>query len=144
MSKFEKKYGIKEDDTVKNYHKNRRMFVILDEELNIADAGLTCSHAVWFVQQGFMPQSDDSLMDEVVRGIVDPKGNVYFYVGYDFAVNKKCEDEFFLYLEELVNRLQLKPTAQVFGGLIQQTTPGQWPPRKTYGTIRELLHKDSV
>jgi len=130
MKVFEKRYGIKEDETVKSFHKSRRMFCIHKDKLFIAKPNLSYSHAVWFEKEGWMSKEKDELMNEIVRGIVNNEGNVYFYTGYDFQINKEIEFIFFNHLNELVKQLQLKSTAKIFG---------VWPPRKKYGQIKDNL-----
>ncbi|HBB02826.1 MAG: hypothetical protein US89_C0007G0008 [Candidatus Peregrinibacteria bacterium GW2011_GWF2_38_29] len=91
MDAFEKKYGFKEDKKVKDFHKSRRMFCIYEGKLYIAESGLPYSHAVWFTNMGWISEKNDKLMDEIVRGIIDDKGDVYFYIGYDFKVDERLE-----------------------------------------------------
>jgi len=105
MNSFEKKYGIKEDEAVKKFHKSRRMFCIVDSVLHIAEPNVSYSHAVWFENKGWMNAANNTFMDTVVRGIVDAKGDIYFYVGYDFHINESIEKIFFLHLKELVKQL---------------------------------------
>lgn len=138
---FEKKYGIREIISVKNFHKTRRMFCIYNNVLYIAEPNLSYSHAQWFINQGWISPDNDSLMNKIPRGMVSADGDVYFFVGYDFAVTNIIENIFFDHFQELAQRLALKPEALVYGGLIKQTTAGQWPPQKNYGTVSELLQK---
>lgn len=139
MDTFEKKYGIKENQKVKAFHHSRRMFCIYQNKLYIAEENLPYSHAVWFEKEGWISKEKDELMDEIIRGIVDNNGNVYFYVGYDFEINKKIEAIFFSHLKELVEKLKLKSNAKIFGGLIKQEVGKIWPPRKEYGKIEDNL-----
>jgi len=136
---FEKKYGIKEDEKVKSFHKSRRMFCIIDNTLHIAKPNLPYSHATWFEKEGWMTAKNDHLMQIAPRGIINTHGNIYFYVGYDFQINNKIEKKFFPFLKQLVNTLHIATTANVYGGLIKQASGGQWPPKKDYGKIKELL-----
>lgn len=131
MNKFEKKYGIKEDEKVKAFHRSRRMFCIKDDQLFIAKRNVNYSHAAWFEKEGW----DENLMNDSVRGIVDKDGNIHFYWGYDFNVDKKSEKIFFNHLHELVKELNIKPTAKIFGGKVKQNTPGEWLPKKGYGSV---------
>lgn len=137
MDNFEKKYGIKENQEVKDYHKSRRMFCIYNNALCIAEPNVSYSHATWAEQEGWMTREDDSLMGSMVRGVVTAEGDIYFYVGYNFIVNEQIESIFFRYVAKLVNELSLKSSAKIYGGLIKQSVPGQWPPRKYYGTVSE-------
>lgn len=139
MDEFEKKYGFREDENVQAYHKSRRMFCIYEGELRIAEPNLPYSHATWFEREGWMTKEDDALMDSVVRGIVDDRGDIYFYIGHDFEVNERAETIFFQYLTELVERLNISSDAEIFGGAVMQEPGTKWPPRKTYGKVESIL-----
>ncbi len=138
MDEFEKKYGIKNNETVKEFHRNRRMFCIYQNKLYIAEPNLPYSHAVWFERKQWISKEKDDLMDKIVRGIVDENGDIHFYIGYDFQINKKIESIFFSYLKELIEKLELNSNSQIFGGSIKQES-GKWPPRKEYGKIRDNI-----
>lgn len=131
MDTIDKKYNVKINTTTTNYHKSRRMFCIYKGKLKIAPIGAPYSHAQWFVKEGWMTQEEDFLMDEIVRGYVSKEGDIYFYIGYDFRVDKGVEDIFFKYLDELVESLNLnKDTLKVYGG--SKIENGVWKPRKEY------------
>ena len=138
MDKFEKKYGIKEDEEIKDFHRSRRMFCIKDNQLFIAKSNVDYSHAVWFDKEGW----NEDLMNDSVRGIIDKEGNISFYFGYDFNVDEKSEKIFFKHLPELVNQLNIKLTAKIFGGKVKQKTSGEWPSKKKYGKVADHLRKD--
>ncbi len=134
MGKFEKKYGVNEDEKIKDFHLSRRMFCIKDNQLLIAKSNVNYSHAVWFEKEGW----NEKLMNDSVRGIIDKEGNIHFYFGYDFDVDEKSEKIFFDHLPELVKELNVKPTAKIFGGKIKKTF-GEWPSKKEYGTVSDHL-----
>ncbi|MBR9677036.1 hypothetical protein GOV04_02750 [Candidatus Woesearchaeota archaeon] len=138
MDDFEKKYGFVEDKKRKAFHRGRIMFVIKDNRLFIAPKGVAYSHAVWFEREDWMKFNDDSFMNENVRGRVDPQGNIGFYVGYDFSVTEKAEKTFFKHLKEIVTKLNVQPTALVYGGL-KKISDDSLGPAKNYGTVKELL-----
>ncbi|MDD5589598.1 MAG: hypothetical protein PHQ47_00275 [Candidatus Portnoybacteria bacterium] len=139
MDIFEKKYGIKESKKIKDFHRGRRMFCIYDGKLHIAKSNLPYSHAVWFVKEGWMPEDDDKLMDKAARGIIDAKGDIYFYTGYDFKIDSEIDSTFFLYLNDLVRKLKLNINKEIFGGLIRKKPGEKWPPIKKYGKIKKYL-----
>tara|TARA_Y100000310_G_C20029371_1_gene511080 strand:+ start:49 stop:465 length:417 start_codon:yes stop_codon:yes gene_type:complete len=138
MNKFEKKYGFKENEKTRAFHKSRRMFCIYKNKLHLAKPNLLYSHATWFEKEGWISEEKDSLMESIIRGMVDSKGDIYFYVGYDFKINNEAKFIFFLHLKELVKKLNLNANAKIFGGLIKQNS-GKWPPRKAYGKIKDNL-----
>ncbi len=139
MNTFEKRYGFEEDEKTIAFHRSRRMFCIYQNKLYIAEEGLPYSHAVWFEKEGWISRKKDRLIDEIVRGIVDDNGDIYFYVGYNFEINKKIETIFFSHLKELFEKLKLKSNAKIFGGLIKQETKKIWSPKKEYGKIEDNL-----
>lgn len=138
MNSYEQKYGIKEDESIKQFHRNRRMFAIHQNNLWIAEPNLPYSHAVWFEKLGWITPENDDLMNSTTRGAVYLNGDVYFYVGYDFQITSEAENEFFEHLPELVERLNLSPRAKIFGGKIKQATR-PWPVRKEYGQVDNFL-----
>jgi hypothetical protein len=134
MNFFEKQYGIKEDETIKKFHKSRRMFCIYKNELFIAKPNLDYSHAVWFEKEGWISKEKDILMDKIVRGIVNKEENIYFYVGYEFQVNDKAESIFFSHLEALIKKLEIKDDAEIFGGLKKEKN--KLIPIREYGKLQ--------
>lgn len=76
--------------TESDFHKSRRMFAILNGNLEVAEPETPDSHAVWFGKEGW------SGVETVTRGYVCPRrGHVSFYVGNDFRVTPDSEKEFF-------------------------------------------------
>ncbi|MDP1729305.1 MAG: hypothetical protein Q8L27_03835 [archaeon] len=139
MNIFERKYGLKEDEKTISFHLSRRMFCIHQNKLFIAKPHLPYSHAVWFEREGWISEEKDELMNEIVRGFIDKKGNIYFYTGYEFEIGKGAESIFLFHLRELVEKLKLNFGAKIFGGLIKQETGKIWLPRKEYGEIENNL-----
>jgi hypothetical protein len=140
MSGFKAKYVINEDKKVKDYHRSRRMFAIKDGKLFIADKGAEYSHADWFKKMHWIDEDDDSLMDIIVRGAVEPNG-VYFYKGYTFEVDKQSEAEMMTHLPELVNMLNISNETHLFGGKIIVTPNSEIKPRIDFGKIEHLLKR---
>lgn len=134
-----KKCGFKEDKKTKDFHKSRRMFCVYQNELFIAKPNLEYYHATRFEKEGWISKEKDEVMSSMMRGIVYTDGNIYFYVGYDFEINEEVESIFFSHLEELVEKLNLKPDAKIFGGLIKQEHGKIRPSRKKYGMIESNL-----
>ena len=134
MDNFERKYGIKTNERVKEYHRSRKMFCIYKDKIYIAPSLLPHSHADWFENQGWIKKENDEKMQEIIRGIVDSNGNISFYIGYDFIINENVEEVFFSYLGELIKRLKLDENAEVYGGWIKEKDV----PRKRYGKIKNL------
>jgi hypothetical protein len=138
---FDKKYDTTSDnDFVKNFHSNRRMFAIKDNKLFVATPNVSYSHARWFEIEGWIKNSDDPLMKEIVRGYVDNDG-VYFYKGYDFSVDFQAERTMIKHLGQLVERVAIDNSKHLYGGIIKQDGPGKWPPKKDYGIISDIMKK---
>ena len=78
-------------------------------------------------------------MDSITRGIVDNNKDIYFYIGYNFEINKEIESIFFSHLKEFVEKLNLESNSKIFGGLIKQEAGKIWPPRKEYGKLEDNL-----
>ncbi|EKE20943.1 MAG: hypothetical protein ACD_7C00420G0003 [uncultured bacterium] len=137
---IKKEYYLEDaNDKVQEFHQGRRMFCIYDGQLHIADENVPYSHAIWFQNKNWMTKERDELMSEIPRGIVDNKGDIYFYVGYNFDINESIEFIFFSHLTELVKRLNLNTNAQIFGGLIKSEPGTMWPPIKSYGKIVDKI-----
>ncbi|RLG13498.1 MAG: hypothetical protein DRN66_04040 [Candidatus Nanohalarchaeota archaeon] len=143
MDKFEKKYNLKENEKTKQMHKTRRMFCIIGDKLFIAELNASYSHAVWFEKEEWI-KKDAELMEKITRGMVDPKGNIYFYVGYDFRITKKAEKEIMKHLPELVEKLNVSSEAKIYGGFTIKKAGEQWPPKKCYGTVGSFIHRKMV
>jgi len=138
MDHFEKKYGVREDERVKEFHRNRRMFCIYKGEMFIAEPNLEYTHAVWFEKQGWMTKEDDSLIDNIIRGMVDKDGGISFYIGYDMRTIDILGFDLQKYVKELVKELNLKKDAKVFGGW-KQLEDKTWQPIKEYGQVGDYV-----
>ncbi len=139
MDEFEKKYGFKEDEKIIAFHKSRRMFCIFENKLHIAEPNLPYSHAVWFEKEGFISRNNDDLFENIVRGIVDQKGDIYFYRGFDFKVDKETELGFFSHLKDLVEKLSIQSSAKIFGGMNKKSAGQLWSPQKAFGEVKDYL-----
>lgn len=137
MGEYDHKYGITSDDEVREFHKKRRMFCVKDGELFIAKLGMDYSHAEWFEKEGWMTPGNDWFIHHNLRGIIDQDGNIYFYVGYNFEINSEIEEIFFRNIGNLANRLKLKPTSNIYGGLIIERN--KKIPRMKYGTLQDYM-----
>ena len=138
---FDKKYGISSDSSiVQKFHSGRRMFAIKDNQLFLATPNVSYSHARWFELEGWIKNSNDSIMEEIVRGYVDNSG-IYFYKGYNFDVDNQSEKTMITHLEHLVKYTAVDVSIHLYGGMIKQDTPGKWPPRKDCGVISDFLKK---
>jgi len=115
------------------------MFCVYQGSLRIAESNTTLSHAEWFMREGWMQDSEDAVMDSVVRGIVDASENIHFYKGNDFRVDEDAESVFFTFLPDLVQKLKIGDSSLVFGGCYIGTPGIPWQPIKEYGCVADLL-----
>lgn len=130
---FEKKYGIKEDEKIKIFHKSRIMFAIHNEELYICEK-TSDSHADWFKKTGWINEEHDELMHVIIRGYVDTSG-IYFYRGYDFEADDNDINIFLNKSMELKEMLNLPEDIFVYAGCIKKIGVTKFPPRKELGQI---------
>src|SRR3989344_3738130 len=114
---LENKMGRKVTEAIKKMHLGRRMFGVIDDELKIAQPNNPLSHLEWFLNEGWIVNYQDKSFEEIVRGMVSPEKEIYFYVGKHFSINEKTEQIFFRHLPELAERLNLNKIVQVHGGL---------------------------
>jgi len=135
---FEDKYGVVEDESIKEFHKSRTMFAILLNKLYISEQ-TDKSHAAWFKSEGWITESDDSLMNVIIRGYVDKSG-IYFYRGYDFIATEEDESKFLSKLSELKEKLKLVEDLAVYAGVVKTENVKQYPPKKMLGKLSKLLN----
>lgn len=79
----------------KEYHKARRMFFLINNELVIPKKGSDKSHLEWLRENGHTQEEAKSIIETVMRGVVNPDGNVRFFIGKNWEVNKEIEKKFF-------------------------------------------------
>jgi len=126
-----------ENKKLEEYYKSRRMFCIKDNKLHIAEPNLSYSHVVWFEKLGWVRENDNSIINKIVRGVIDENGEIYFFIS-DHDITPEAESYFFPFLNELVQKLNLKPTAKIYGGTIKGKPGEKWPPKKYYGKIGDF------
>ena len=54
MNKFQKRYGVRDNENTEDFHKSKRMFCIYNGKLRIAPLNAPYSHAEWFLKEGWM------------------------------------------------------------------------------------------
>jgi N-acetylglucosaminyldiphosphoundecaprenol N-acetyl-beta-D-mannosaminyltransferase len=126
-----------QNDRVKNFHRQRRMFCIFQDHLHIAEPNLDDSHSDWFKREGWTTGEQDELTKRITRGFVR-NGDIYFYSG-DFIVTEADEANFFAHLSEIVDVLHLHDDAHVYGGMIKEEVGRSWKPRKVFGNVKRPI-----
>lgn len=121
---------------VDKFHKNRRIFAIIDNILYIAPVDTTFSHLEWLEHERLLKTINKNL-DNIIRGFVDCDG-LYFYEG-DFAINKRAEYGIFKHLNDLINKLRIDKNFHIYGGFIKGEVGQKWLPIKDYGVLKDLL-----
>lgn len=126
------------NDRLEKYHRSRRMFCIKNKKLFIAKQNIPYSHFEWFFKKKLIKGKNDPIINKIIKGFVDKKGDVYFYTN-DFKVNKKIEREFIKYIPLLIKKIKLKQNARLYGGFIKTKNIGeQWAPQKKFGKISDF------
>lgn len=123
----------------KEYHKNRRMFFWIDNKLVIPEAESDKSHYEWLIVNGYSQQEAENIIKTVLRGVVNPDGNIRFYIGENWDINEEIEKKFFEILPELVEKLNIDQEAIIGGGTIKGKIGDFWEARKEYGKVKEFI-----
>ncbi len=120
------------------FHKSRRMFVFHKGLVFLAEKNSPLSHSGWFESIGW---NSEDVMENSVRGFVSWDGDVYFYKGEDFHVDRDAEREFFELLPKLSEKLMISRKARIYGGLQKANIGWLWNPLKKYGFFGDLSEK---
>jgi len=123
----------------KEYHRNRRMFFVIDDNLVIAPANSEKSHYEWLIEQYWSEDKAAEFIKTGLRGVINPDGNIRFYTGENWEINEEIEAKFFEIFDELVKKLKIKPEAKIGGGVIKGEIGDFWPPRKEYGCVSDYV-----
>lgn len=122
----------------KQYHKSRRMFFFINEQLILPEKGSLKSHIEWLESNGYSAKEAKKVINTELRGVLNPDGNIRFYVGENWEVNDEIEKKFFEILPELIKIFELGTEVKIEGGALKQEI-GLWPARKSYGYIRDYI-----
>lgn len=117
--------------TEKEFHRQRRMFAIVNCVYVIAPAHDSRSHADWLydVHQVTKPQ---------LRGYVDETG-LYFYSTADCQAIPGDWAQLRGYMPRLGQLLCLRPDTPVYEGVVVGQPGTRWPGRKCLGPLEPLL-----
>ena len=123
------------------YHKARRMFFVIDDNLIIAEANSDKSHFEWLISQFWPEDKAIEFIRTGLRGVLNPDGNIRFYTGENWDINEEIEKIFFEKLTELVKKLEIDSEAIIGGGTIKGNIGEFWPARKEYGKVKDFIKK---
>jgi len=123
----------------REYHRNRRMFFWIDDKLVIPEKGSDKSHIEWLIANGWTPEEAEKVIETVLRGVVNPDGNIRFFVGKEWEINEEIEKKFFEILSDIVEKLEVSPEATIGGGTIKGKIGDFWPAKKEYGKVKDFL-----
>lgn len=117
------------------FHKQRIIFVVKDEEIYI-NKYTEISHEEWFKEMGWMSNNNEIILNNI-RGYYDGTA-IYCYCGYEFR-----EPESLLIinnLKDIANKLGISDLkTKVYAGVVPQKIGDKWKPKKTLGTLGELI-----
>jgi hypothetical protein len=77
-------------NAIRAFHKQRVMFVFYNGELH-RKYHTEQSHIEWFLQEGWIQNSQDEKFNDLIRGYYDETG-IYFYKGHAFSTDKELEN----------------------------------------------------
>ena len=123
----------------KKYHKKRRMFFLINNELVLPESGSDKSHMEWLLSQGKTISEAKNIIDNNLRGAVNPDGNIRFYIGENWEINEEIEKKFFEILPKIVETLKINPEAIIGGGTIKGRIGDFWQARKEYGKVKDFI-----
>jgi hypothetical protein len=123
----------------KEYHLNRRMFFLINDELVIPKAGSDKSHFDWLKSNGYSQEKSENIIKNSLRGALNPDGSIRFFVGKDRTINNEIEKKFFEILPKLVETFNLKPGTIIGGGVKEGKVGEVWPAIKEYGQVKDYI-----
>lgn len=123
---------------IKEFHRQRRMFVLFGCEIHVAPAGDSRCHADW-IQDVF---GVDLNHDPKLRGYFDATG-LYFYKDANFQATDHDWEEFRTYLANFAVLYDLDGNLPVHQGLIMGMPGERWLPYKTLGILQDLIHEQT-
>lgn len=125
----------------KEYHKQRKMFFLIKNKIIIPEAGSDKSHKEWLELNGYSQEESEKIIENNLRGVVNPDGTLRFFVGKDRTINDRIEEKFFEILPELVKIFNLKSETIIGGGVKEGKAGEVWPAIKEYGQVKDYIKK---
>ncbi len=125
----------------KEYHRKRRMFFVIDDKLVLPEVGSDKSHFEWLESNGYSIDKAKNIIENNLRGVINPDGSIRFFVGNDRIINEEIERKFFEILPELVKVFDLKSETMIGGGVKQGNVGEVWPAIKEYGQVKDYIKK---
>ena len=126
----------KQNSAEANFHKKRRLFAIIDNNLYIAPAGTADSHLEWLIAEDLLKDFQNTELNGITRGYVSSSG-LYFYEG-DFELTTKAESDFFSRMSEIIIKLNVDTDLHLYGGFSKGEVGKQWTPIKDFGVIDKI------
>ena len=137
-AKLHEKVIINHSMEEKEYHQSRRMFFVINGQLVLPEVGSPKSHKEWLESNSYSSDEVKRIIDTELRGVLNPDGNIRFYVGENWEINSEIEKKFFEILPNLVKIFSLSPEVKIGGGAIKQKI-GIWPAIKDYGQVKDYI-----
>ncbi len=125
----------------KEYHRSRRMFFVIGNELVLPESGSDKSHKEWLELNGYSVDEVKKIIETQLRGVLNPDKSIRFFVGKDRTVTNEIEEKFFEILPELVIAFDLRPETIIGGGVKQGKVGEVWSAIKEYGQVKDYIKK---
>ncbi|MCW1949198.1 MAG: hypothetical protein KIH89_001985 [Candidatus Shapirobacteria bacterium] len=125
----------------KEYHRKRRMFFVINDKLVLPEIGSDKSHFEWLESNNYSTDKAKKIIENNLRGVINPDGSIRFFVGKDRTINDCIEEKFFEILPELVKIFNLKSEIIIGGGVKKGKAGEVWPAIKEYGQVKDYIKK---
>jgi len=121
------------------FHEQRRMFVILNDNIIVAPEKVDYSHQEWFTRL-FGSVQADIVIDAWVRGFV-LQPHIYCYIGKNYSWQKSygatCQER----IREIIRMFNLNRHGIVYGGMIPGPEGELWVPATAVDYCDRYLEK---
>jgi len=125
------------------FHRARRMFVIIGKEIKIGPKGTRDSHLEWFKKEGWLTEETaEGFLEAYARGFyLQSENSLYCYIGLGFWFSEKVINEIIRRLPEIKKALDLNDDTKIYFGPKDNPIDGVEYPQYFVGTLKELLRR---
>jgi len=130
-------YGIEGDlDEVEKLHRERRIFTVINDQVIIAPEKSPQSHKEWIKSLGLVDEDVENIMNNNLRGYIDPQSNIYLYKGYGFGFDELDKIQVPEIVKSLGSSIHFPDGARIFGGLKIGKAGEKWDAKEDLGTTK--------